>query len=500
MFLSLFKAAGQDRSPFGDFWFEPVSGRSATGLRVSAESAMRLSAVWACVRILAETLASMPFVMYRYKANGAKEVILDHPLVRLFTKAPCETMTPFEWRELLQTYLVLRGNAYCQIITNARGEITQLIPIHPDRIKIEMLSGTNYRYRILQASGTDLVLTRGEIWHLRGMSLDGILGLNPIEVARDAVGMGLSAQEYGARFFQNNARPGGVIEFNGSFKTQDARQAFIDSWQRGQAGLNQGKTAVLEHDMKYKEIGLNNSDAQFIEARKFQVTEIARMFRVPPHMIADLDRATFSNIEHQSLEFVLHTMTPWAERWESSIESSLLLEGEESIEVEFDFTSLLRGDHEARGKYYNMGITNGWLTRNEARLMEGYDPLPGLDAPLQPLNMVPAGTSISEPAKLPQPDQARLAKLATAAAERVARKEWQLVKAAAKQEDWPAAVRAAYQSHEAFVAVCMGCSPDEAREYCNARMGDPMTGEETEGNFIAAAVSRLERLALKGTT
>ena len=145
--------------------------------------------------------------------------------------------------------------------------------------------------------------------------------------------------------------------------------------------------------MKYKEIGLNNSDAQFIEARKFQVTEIARMFRVPPHMIADLDRATFSNIEHQSLEFVLHTMTPWAERWESSIETNLLTESEADLEIEFDFTSLLRGDHNARAAYYGSGITNGWMTRNEARLMEGYDPIAGLDMPLQQLNMAPAGSN-----------------------------------------------------------------------------------------------------------
>lgn len=503
MFLSLFKAAGQDRSPFGDFWFEPISGRSATGQRVSADTAMRLSAVWACVRILAETLASMPFVMYRYKANGAKEVIQDHPLVRLFTKSPCDTLTAFEWRELLQTHLVLRGNAYCQIIANTRGEITQLIPIHPDRVKIEMLSGTNYRYRILQASGTDLVLTRGEVWHLRGISMDGIFGLNVIELARDSVGLGLSAQEYGARFFQNNARPGGVIEFNGSFKTQDARTAFINSWQSAQSGMNQGKTAVLEHDMKYKEIGINNADAQFIEARKFQVTEIARMFRVPPHMIADLDRATFSNIEHQSLEFVLHTMTPWAERWEASIESNLLLEGEEAIEVEFDFTSLLRGDHAARGAYYNTGINTGWLTRNEARLMEGYDPLPGLDTPLQPLNMIPAGSTISEPkdsqspSKLPPPDQARLATLAAAAAERVARKEREMVQAAhADGGDLTAALVKAYERLAKFMPYALSILPSGCIEYCTRRIELAAVESLNFSEFEASGRIELERMAL----
>lgn len=469
MFLSLFNAASSDRSPFGDFWFEPVGGRSNSGMRVSADSALRMSAVWACVRILSETLASMPFCMYRFKPNGGKEFITDHPIARLFNKAPNAFQTPFEWREMLQAHLALRGNAYNQIVTDRKGVIVALLPIHPDRIKVEMLQGGEYRYQVMQSNGTWLPFTRGEIWHVRGLSFDGITGLNPIELARDAVGMGLSAQEYGARFFQNDARPGGVIEFNGTFKTQDARQAFIASWQAGQSGTSRGKTAVLEHDMKYKEIGLNNADAQFIEARKFQVTEIARMFRVPPHMIADLDRATFSNIEHQSLEFVLHTMTPWAERWESSIETSLLLESEEDLEIEFDFTSLLRGDHTARAAYYNSGINTGWLTRNEARLMEGYDPLKGLDQPLQPLNMVPAGTLPKDPAtvkndpgKLPAPaPDARRVALVGAIADRLARR------AVGALQKSPGAVAEVFSpAFSAVIAESLAILPSEAQEFC----------------------------------
>ncbi len=431
MFMSIFKAAGEDRSPYGDFWFEPVSGRSNSGMRVSAESALRFSAVWACVRILSETLACMPFCLYRKKANGGREFVFDHPVARLFNKSPNAYQTAFEWREMLQAHLALRGNAYNLIKVGRKGEIVALEPIHPDRVRPEMIGGGDYRWRVRQPDGSDLVYARTEIWQLRGLSFDGILGLNPIELARDAVGMGLSAQEYGARFFQNDAKPGGVIEFKGSFKDKEARRVFQESWQSGQSGANRGKTAVLEHDMQYKEIGINNSDAQFIETRKFQVTEIARMFRVPPHMIADLDRATFSNIEHQSLEFVLHTMTPWAERWESSIESALLLDSEEDLEAEFDFTNLLRGDHAARAAYYNSGINTGWLVRNEARRMEGYDPLPGLDQPLQPLNMVPAGTlppaatgkGDKDPEKLPPPQEAsRLQTLLHANAVRMVRR------------------------------------------------------------------------------
>lgn len=509
MFLSLFQAAGADRSPFGDFWFEPVSGRSNTGMRVSADAALRLTAVWACVRILSETLACMPFAMYRLAADGSKKYVADHPIFKLFNKAPNAFQTPFEWREMLQAHLVLRGNAYNQIVTNGQGVIVALEPIHPDRVKIEMLAGGEYRYRVLQPNGTDLVLSRGEVWHLKGMSFDGITGLNPIELARDAVGMGLSAQEYGARFFQNDAKPGGVIEMDGNFKDQTARQTFIASWQAGQSGSNRGKTAVMEHGMKYREIGLNNADAQFIEARKFQVTEIARMFRVPPHMIADLDRATFSNIEHQSLEFVLHCMTPWAERWESSIESNLLLDSEDDIEIEFDFSSLLRGDHAARAAYYNSGINTGWLVRNEARRMEGYDPLPGLDVPLQPLNMVPAGTQLPAPAsndappkKVPAPDQARLATLAAAAAERVARKEREMVQAAwVKGGDVGISLLKAYDSLAKFMPSALSVSADACTDYCARRIEVAMlTSQEslTYGDFQTVGRLELERMALAG--
>jgi hypothetical protein len=217
--------------------------------------------------------------------------------------------------------------------------------------------------------------------------------MSPIELARENLGMALAAQDYGARFFANDAKPtGGWIEFPGSFKDSEAKKVFRESYQQAQSGANRGKVLVLENGMKFHEVGVTNKDAQFLELRKFQITDVARLFRVPPHMIGDLDRATFSNIEQQSLEFVMHTMTPWAERWEASIESELLLEGDD-IEVEFDFANLMRGDAASRASYYQSGIQNGWLTRNEARIAENLNPLEGLDEPLRPLNMVEESTA-----------------------------------------------------------------------------------------------------------
>jgi HK97 family phage portal protein len=404
-FFSRFRASSSDRSPWGDFWFEPVGMRSGSGLRVSADSAMRLTAVYACVRILSETMASLPFVLYRTDASGGKVRVTDHWLYRLFARRPNRFQNPFEWREMMQGHLALRGNAYNRIVANARGEITELVPIHPDRIRIELLPSGEFRYRVTDRDGHESVLPRGEVWHLRGLSSDGLLGMSPIEIARESVGMALAAQDYGARFFANDAKPtGGWIEFPGSFKDAEAKKVFRESYQQAQSGANRGKVLVLENGMKFHEVGVTNRDAQFLELRKFQITDIARLFRVPPHMIGDLDRATFSNIEQQSLEFVMHTMTPWAERWEASIEAELLPD-DDGLEVEFDFANLMRGDAASRAGYYQSGIQNGWLTRNEARLAENLNPLEGLDEPLRPLNMTEesdAEEAEGEPDELPE--------------------------------------------------------------------------------------------------
>jgi HK97 family phage portal protein len=392
-FISRWKASTDDRSPWGDFFFEPVTVRAGSGMRVSADNALRVAAVYASVRILAETMASLPFVLYRQRADGGKDRVTDHWLYRLLAKRPNRYQNPYEWREMLQGHLGLRGNAFNRIVANSRGEIQELVPIHPDRIKMELTPAGDYRYRVTDRLGVETILPRGEVWHLRGLSSDGLMGMSPIELARESLGMALAAQDYGARFFANDAKPtGGWIEFPGSFKDSEAKKVFRESYQAAQSGANRGKVLVLENGMKFHEVGVTNKDAQFLELRKFQITDIARLFRVPPHMIADLERATFSNIEQQSLEFVMHTMTPWAERWEASIESELLFDGDD-LEVEFDFSNLMRGDAASRSTYYQSGIQNGWLTRNEARIAENLNPLDGLDEPLRPLNMVEEGAA-----------------------------------------------------------------------------------------------------------
>jgi len=399
------RADSDDRSPWGSFWFEPVTMRTVSGARISSETALRLSAVYACVRILSESMASLPFILYRPGKNRGKVEVTNHWLYRLFHLRPNRFQNPFEWREMLMGHLALRGNAFCRIVGNANGEITDLIPIHPDRISLVLSQSQadEYSYRIIDRFGNQTFLPRSAVWHLRGLSSDGMIGLSPIEMARESFGLALAAQDYGSRFFANDAKPtGGWIEYPGTFKDKPARDNFRESYQNAQGAMNRGKVLVLEAGMKYHEVGVTNKEAQFLELRKFQVTDIARLFRVPPHMIADLDRATNNNIEQQSIEFVRYTMRPWAERWEASIRADLMLD-DEGLDCEFDFAALMRGDANSRATYYSAMVSMGALTRNEVRIAENYTPLPGLDEPLVALNMGMTGTN-QQPAKAPPPD------------------------------------------------------------------------------------------------
>ena len=402
MWISKIKADSGDRSPYGEFWFEPVSIATLSGMRVSSDSAMRLSAVFRAVQLLSSHMAMFPVSFYE---AGTRKRIARHPLLALLNKRPNRFQNAFEWRQMLQGHLELRGNAYCEISANGRGQITELTPRHPDRVKVEMLPNGDYRYVVTDPDGTKRNVPRGSMWHLRGLSSNGITGISVIECARESFGAGLAAQQYGSRFFANDAKPtGGWVEMPGMFKDKEARQIFRDTMQQMQTGMNRHKIMVLDQGMKYHEVGVTNKDAQFLESRKFSVSDIARWFGVPPHKLGDLDRATFSNIEQQSLEYIQDALQPRATMWESSIIAELLFDDEE-IDIEFEFHELLRGDSAARALFYQSGINAGWLARNEARNMEGMEPLEGLDEPLRPLNMVEEGDAgaVQTPAKPAQP-------------------------------------------------------------------------------------------------
>lgn len=386
MFLSKIRASSDDRSPWGDFWFQSTGQATASGMRVSADVAMQLSAVFRAVCLVSGHMALMPIRFYK---TGTRTRITKHPLLRILNKRPNRWQNAFEWREMIQGHLELRGNAYNEIMSNSRGEITELVPRHPDKVKIEVLVNGDYRYRITDPDGTERVVPRGQIWHLKILSANGITGMSVIECARESFGLGLAAQSYGARFFANDARPAGWIEVPGNFADKETKNKFRESIQEAQSGKNRGKAMVLDRGMQYHDIGVTNADSQFLETRKFNVSDIARWFGVPPHKIGDLDRSTNNNIEQQALEYWQDGLQPRTARWEASIEADLLFDDEE-IDVEFGFDELLRADSTTRANYITKMVGGPILSRNEGREIEGREPLPGFDTVLNPLNM---GTS-----------------------------------------------------------------------------------------------------------
>ncbi len=352
------------------------NGNSNSGVNVDELRAMQTSAVYACVKVLSETVASLPLHLFKKGKDGKNEMAEQHPLFSCLYEIPNDEMTSFELRETMMTSLLLWGNAYARIIRK-NGHVAELWYLKPQNMTVERDNQTKrikYTYNDDENGGT-YVYKPSQIFHVKGLSLDGIKGISPIAQAREAVGLSLATEEYGAKFFGNGARPGGVLEHPGILKDPDKLR---DSWNKVYQGTrNSHKVAVLEEGMKYHSIGIAPEDAQFLETRKYQVNEICRIFRVPPHLVGDLERATFSNIEHQSIEFVQHTIRPWLVRWEQEICRSLLDESERLLYfARFNVDGLLRGDYKSRMEGYAVGRQNGWLSINDIRRLEDMSLIP----------------------------------------------------------------------------------------------------------------------------
>lgn len=356
-------------------------GYSNAGKIVSVRSSMQLTAVYACVRILSETMAQIPLQLFERTERGLTAAT-DHPLYPILYEEPNPEMTSFAFRETLMTHLLLWGNAYAQIIRNGRGEVLALYPLMPDRMTVDR-DNNGRIYYAYQTSNSDaptlkdgtVRLTPYEVLHIPGLGFDGLVGYSPIAMAKNAVGLALAAEEYGSKFFANGATPSGVLEHPG--KLNDPSRV-RESWQSTFGGPgNANKVAVLEEGMKYASIAISPEQAQFLETRKFQVNEIARIFRIPPHMIGDLEKSSFSNIEQQSIEFVKYTVDPWAVRWEQALHQQLLSEQEKPLYcARFNVNGLLRGDYNSRMQGYATARQNGWMSANDIRALEDQDLLP----------------------------------------------------------------------------------------------------------------------------
>ena len=421
LFSGLFKSRDKPQNSTVGSSYTFFMGGSTSGKPVNERSAMQMTAVYSCVRILAEAVAGLPLHLYRYTESGGKEKAIDHPLYLLLHDEPNPEMSSFVFRETLMTHLLLWGNAYAQIIRNGKNEVIALYPLMPNKMEVDRDERGQLYYKYQRSNdeaptmeGSSVILKPSDVLHIPGLGFDGLVGYSPIAMAKNAIGMAIACEEYGAKFFANGAQPGGVLEHPGTIKDP---QRVRESWQRSFGGSgNANKIAVLEEGMKYTPIAISPEQAQFLETRKFQINEIARIFRVPPHMVGDLEKSSFSNIEQQSLEFVKYTLDPWVIRWEQSIMRSLLSpEEKKTYYVKFNLEGLLRGDYQSRMNGYAIGRQNGWMSANDIRELENLDRIPteeGGDLYLINGNMLPmrdagafANTTTNDSGKEETPDE-----------------------------------------------------------------------------------------------
>lgn len=373
-------------------------GYGTSGEEVTPRTAMQLSTVYACVRVISDAIATMSLHVYERLDNGGKRKALTHPLDRIIHSEPNREMTSYIWRETMMSHLLLWGNAYNQIVYNMRGNVIGLYPLLPDKMRVDRDEITHkIKYTYTDMYGETHELSPDEVLHIPGLGFDGLVGYSPIAMERNAISLGVAAEKYGAGFFGNSAIPAGILEHPGTMKDPGKlRKAWHEAY--GGAG-NAKRVAILEEGMKFHQISIPNNEAQFLETRKFQVEEICRIYQVPPHMVGNLDHATFSNIEHQEMEFVKHTIDPWIARIEQAMDRALFHEGEKArYTVRFNVDTLLRGDFKTRMEAYQIGRQNGFYSTNDFREMEGWEPVPeeeGGDTYFVNGNMIPLNIAMT---------------------------------------------------------------------------------------------------------
>ncbi len=368
-------------------------GPSTAGITVTEETAMRSTAVFACVNKIAKSVASLPLPVYERMQPRGKIRAPTFPLYRVLHDQGNDEMTAMTVRQTIQGHAALRGNGYAEIEWDNAGRIRGLWPLRPDRTKpVRLDDGSLWYDTVIPKTGEGIRLPANRVFHLLGLSGNGLIGYSPVRQAAEALGVNLALVQYGGGFFGNGARPGGIIKVPKDLEmTDDAKDRLKNRWEERHQGLTKAhRIAILDEGMDYTQVGIAPEEAQFLEAMKYSVTDIARLFDVPPHMIADLDRSTNNNIEHQSLEFVVHCLRPWLVQWEQTISMKLLTVRErERYFAEHVVDGLLRGDYKSRMEGYGQAIQNGIMSPNDARDLENLNPYPGGDTYMVNGNMIP---------------------------------------------------------------------------------------------------------------
>lgn len=379
------------RDPVIASWFNAWNNNA----NVTPDSAMRVATVYACVKVISESVAMLPLNIYSQKEDGSKKLDFTSTTAQVLKK-PNQYQTTFDFWQMAVAHLLLRGNFYALKQATGLVGISGLKPLHPDRMAVYWNDEHEKRiYKYKPLNGPEVVYIADEIFHITGMSFDGLTGVSPIEYQRETIGQAMNMGDYGNRLFENGTHLGGILKHPSKI-TKEAADRLLESWEKQYKGAYKaGKTALLEEGMTFEKLGMTSEDAQFLETRKFNRSEIAAIFGVPPHKIGDLEHATFSNIEHQALEFVTNSLTPILTRIEKTIERDLLYKPNQY--AKFKVQALLRGDSKSRNESYAIGRQWGWLSANDVRRMEDMDPIENGDVYLSPMNMTPAEQLGKEP-------------------------------------------------------------------------------------------------------
>ena len=381
-----------------------LTGASLIRSGVDENRAMRFSAVYSCVRVLSESVAQLPLKVYRRRSEGRQEAS-DHYLYPLLHGAPNPKQSSFAFWEAVTASLALWGNAYALIDLDAAGRVAALWFLDPGSVFPRRMASGEIVYDVATSQGSKTYLW-GEIFHVSGLGFDGVKGHSVVRVAAEAIEQGVAASEYASRFFENDATPRGVLETDALFKDVTAIERLRQSWnQLYQGAENSHRVAILENGLKFRPLTINPEDAQLLETRKFNRSEIAGIFRVPLHMIGDLEKATFSNIENQSIDFVKFCLSPWLRRIEQAISLQLFSPNERKrYYAEFITEGMLRGDTKSRYEAYEVAIRSGWMSINEVRAIENLSPVDGGDRHYLQMQMVPIGKDGGDPGEGDQSD------------------------------------------------------------------------------------------------
>jgi len=494
-------------APDDDYWYNAVGSSmlAQAGVRVDADTALKIATVFRCVSILAGAFAMLPFGIFADQPNGAKKRASTLPLDVLLSAEPNRYQDSFQWREMLFGHVLLRGNCYNRIIPGSRGAIDQLMPLHPDRVTPTMLPTGMKAYDYRTPTGGTERLLEDEVFHVMGLSNDGVSGMSVIGLMRECLGLALATESYGARFFSQNAQPSGVLTTPGTM-SEEAQKRLGKSWQETHSGLaNSQKIAILEQGLDWKQVGMTSEDAQFLATRAFQRGEFATWFGVPPHMVGDTEKSTSwgTGIEQQQIGFVVWTLLPWLVRFEQAINRQLIV-ATQTYYAKFNVKGLLRGDTAARYAGYAIGRQWGFLNANEIRAFEDQDPIdgPAGEEYLNPLNFAPAGEK--RPTLPPPPSNGQAQLLAHDFVSRLVDKEIGLVRKAAPKhaadaDGWEAWLADFYGRHAEDLAATLHIDPDAAARYAEEhrqQIAEHGVGimEQMESEWL----SRLAALALGG--